>query len=170
MLQSSLYNMSWTDWARVSVSLAIVLVGPVKVGYNLFLHPLANVPGPFWARASGIPSWYHAYTGKRHLWLWQLFQIYGDVVRAAPNVAVFCNPKADEAIYSNSSNVRRSQFYKALRRKHDEDMPLDIIDVTEHAARRKLLDLAFTTKSLRAAKKINCQACRSVAPSHLGVQ
>lgn len=69
-------------------------------------------------------------------------------------MAVFCNPKADEAIYSNSSNVRRSQFYKALKRKHDEDMPLNIVDVTEHAARRKLLDLAFTAKPLRAAEKV----------------
>lgn len=119
------------------------------VYYNLFLHPLAQVPGPFWARASGIPSWYHAYSGKRHIWLWQLFQKYGSVIRPEPNLVVFCDPKADIAIYGNKSNVQRSGFYTALKRKRDEYMPLNVVDVAEHAARRKLLNLAFTEKSLR---------------------
>ncbi|KAI0152088.1 benzoate 4-monooxygenase cytochrome P450 [Hypoxylon sp. NC0597] len=149
MFRPSLSSLSWTNWVQVSMSLVIILA-ITRVVYNIFLHPLNKVPGPFWARASGIPSWYHAYTGKRHIWLWQLFQTYGDVVRPAPNVVVFCNPKADEAIYSNSSNVRRSHFYKALKRKGDENMPLNIVDVAEHAARRKLLNQAFTDTSVRA--------------------
>jgi hypothetical protein len=45
--------------------------------YNLFFHPLAIVPGPFFARISSLPSFYHACKGDRHIWIWQSFQIYG---------------------------------------------------------------------------------------------
>lgn len=49
------------------------------------------------------------------------------------------------------SNVRRSPFYTALQRKSDEHTTLNTVDVAEHARRRKLLNLCFTDKSLRAA-------------------
>jgi len=45
--------------------------------YNLFFSPLANVPGPFLAKISGLPSYYHAIKGDRHIWVWQCLQIYG---------------------------------------------------------------------------------------------
>ncbi|RYP75443.1 hypothetical protein DL771_002328 [Monosporascus sp. 5C6A] len=144
------YDIVWSNWIQVIVLLTILSVS-AKVGYNLFLHPLAKVPGPFWARATAIPSWYHASRGRRHVWLWQLFQIYGSTVRPAPNLVVFCDPQADKAIYGNKSNVQRSEFYAALKRKDNENMPLNIVDRDQHAARRKLLNQAFTEKSLRAA-------------------
>jgi hypothetical protein len=46
--------------------------------YNLWFHPLATQPGPFFARISGIPSFYHACKGDRHIWSWRQFQIYGE--------------------------------------------------------------------------------------------
>lgn len=49
------------------------------------------------------------------------------------------------------SNVRRSPFYLALKRKSNEHTTLNTIDVAEHARKRKLLNLSFTEKSLRAA-------------------
>ena len=45
--------------------------------YNLFFSPLANVPGPFFAKVSGLPSYYQALKGDLHLWIWQCHQIYG---------------------------------------------------------------------------------------------
>lgn len=122
-----------------------------SVVYNLFFHPLAHVPGPFWARASGIPSWYHAIRGKRHIWLWQQFQVYGNKIRTEPNTVLFCDPQAYADIYSMKSNVRRSHFYEALRRNVREKTTLTTIDVAAHAQKRKLLQQCFTEKSVRAA-------------------
>ncbi|KAK5624404.1 hypothetical protein RRF57_000120 [Xylaria bambusicola] len=119
--------------------------------YNVFLHPLSHIPGPFWARATGFPSWYHAMTGRRHIWLWKQFQIYGGRIRPEPNTVLFFNPEAYKEIYSMKSNVRRSQFYTALRRKRHEISTFNTIDVKEHAWRRKILNLAFTEKSVAAA-------------------
>lgn len=119
--------------------------------YNLFFHPLANIPGPFLARASGIPSWYHAYRGDRHIWLWQQFQIYGDKIRPEPNTVLFCDPEAYADIYGMKSNVRRSKFYTAWRRNSRDETTLNTVDVAEHARKRKLLNLCFTEKSVRVA-------------------
>ncbi|KAI0101911.1 benzoate 4-monooxygenase cytochrome P450 [Nemania sp. FL0031] len=121
--------------------------------HNLFFHSLANVPGPFWARMSGIPSWYYACRGDRHLWLRKQFQIYGYRVRVEPNTVVFCDPQAYADIYNMKANVRRSHFYEAFNRKADELTTLTCIDVAAHARKRKYLKNCFTERSIRAASK-----------------
>jgi cytochrome P450 len=108
------------------------------------------VPGPLWARASDIPSWYYTASGKRHIWLWQLFQIYGKRIRVAPNLVLFCDPEAHAAIYGMKSNVRRSPFYVALTNGR-EKTTLNTIDPAEHAKRRKMLNACFTDISVNAA-------------------
>ena len=89
--------------------------------------------------------------GKRHIWLWQQFQIFGPKIRVTPNTVLFCDPAAYADIYSMKSNVRRSHFYTALKRKMSENTTLNTIDIAEHAVKRKLLNTCFTEKSLRAA-------------------
>lgn len=118
--------------------------------YNVYFHPLRHVPGPFWARASGIPSWYYTARGKRHIWLWQLFQIYGKRIRVAPDLVLFCDPEAHAAIYGVKSNVRRSTFYVGLTKNIHEKNTLNTIDPAEHAHRRKMLNTCFTDKSVTA--------------------
>jgi len=134
---------------------ALVLVLILSdVLYNVYLHPLRNVPGPFWARASAIPSWYHTTQGKRHIWLWQLFQIYGKRIRVAPNLVLFCDPDAHAAIYGMKSNVRRSTFYLGLTKNYREKTTLNTIDPAEHAQRRKMLNTCFTDNSVNAVSAL----------------
>ncbi|KAK8023702.1 benzoate 4-monooxygenase cytochrome P450 [Apiospora rasikravindrae] len=142
-----------TSLLEAILPLCIILYVQVfgRLIYNIWLHPLADVPGPFWARASGIPSWLHASSGKRHIWLWQQFQIYGPKIRVTPNTVLFCGPAAYADIYGMKSNVRRSHFYTALKRKWTENTTLNTIDVAQHAFKRKLLQTCFTEKSVRAA-------------------
>lgn len=119
----------------------------------MFFHPLAHIPGPLLARASGIPSWYHALRGKRHVWIWQQFQVYGSRVRTEPNTVLFCDPEAYRDIYGMKSNVRRSKFYTAWRRSERDQTTLNTVDVAEHARKRKLLNLCFTEKTVRTASE-----------------
>ncbi|KAI0854359.1 cytochrome P450 [Daldinia vernicosa] len=156
MLNLFLHHISHMEWpiAALIISLLILLVNTI---YNLFFHPLANIPGPFLARASQIPSWYHAHRGDRHLWLWQQFQIYGDKIRPEPNTVLFNNPEAYPDIYSQKSNVKRSKLYRAIQLNGFEDTTLTTTDVAGHARKRKLLSLAFTENSVRAASNFVIQ-------------
>lgn len=45
--------------------------------YSLYFGPLAKYPGPFFAKISAWPNFYHSLGGDRHIWLWQCHQIYG---------------------------------------------------------------------------------------------
>lgn len=83
----------------------------VKTIYNLFFHPLAPVPGPFWSRISSIPSFFHACKGDRHIWSWQQFEIYGDKFRAGPSVILFRSPEAYNTIYNYKANAKKAKFY-----------------------------------------------------------
>ncbi|KAK5625440.1 hypothetical protein RRF57_001156 [Xylaria bambusicola] len=137
---------------------ALFLLPPLAIFlkglYNLFLHPLANkVPGPFWARFSGLPSWYYAYRGDRHIWLQGQFKTYGYRVRIEPNTVVFCDPQAYAAIYSMKANVRRGLFYEAYKRHANDTTTLTCIDVAAHARKRRYLNLCFTERSILAASR-----------------
>jgi cytochrome P450 len=119
--------------------------------YNLFFHPLARVPGPFLCRISALPSFYHALKRDRHVWFWQQFQLYGGKVRAAPNLVVFNSPNAYNSIFSHKANVKRSKFYDTWSRNADDVNALMTSDVEVHAKKRRLLNLAFTERSVKAA-------------------
>ncbi|KAI5920343.1 cytochrome P450 monooxygenase-like protein [Camillea tinctor] len=156
MLSLSLHNMSLMEWLVMAFMIGLLMfLG--SIAYNLFFHPLANVPGPLLGRASGIPSWYYAYRGTRHIWLWQQFQIYGSKIRPEPNTVLFCDPEAYTDIYGMKANVRRSKFYTAWQRNENDKTTLNTVDVAEHAQKRKLLNLAFTEKSVRAASSFIIQ-------------
>ncbi|KAI0392174.1 benzoate 4-monooxygenase cytochrome P450 [Xylariaceae sp. FL0594] len=143
-------NNTFIDLVFVLVVSGFILLF-ASVIYNVVFHPLADVPGPFWARATGFPSWYHAKTGRRHIWLLEQFRAYGPRIRPEPNTVLFCHPDAYRDIYSMRSNVRRSQFYTAWKRDERDNTTLNTVDVARHAQKRKLLNLCFTDASLHAA-------------------
>ena len=77
--------------------------------------------------------------------------MYGSRIRVAPNTVLFCDPQAHTDIYSYKSNVQRSKFYTAFQRDDRDKTTLNTVDIAEHAFKRKLINLAFTEKSVRAA-------------------
>ena len=123
----------------------------VTVFQSLFFHPLSHVPGPLLARLSPWPSAYHARKGNRHLWLERLFSQYGPKIRITPDCVLFRNPSAHRDIYNSRANVRRADFYNALARHEKELNTFTSVENAEHHRRRRLLDLAFTNKSLKAS-------------------
>lgn len=135
---------------------AVTLCSPVvkilaSTVYNLFFHPLSHLPGPSLCRVSSLPSFYHAIKRDRHVWFWQLFQLYGGKVRASPNLVVFNSPDAYNSIFSHKANVRQGKFYDVWSRNTDDVNTLFTSDVQLHAKKRRLLNLAFTDHSVKAA-------------------
>jgi hypothetical protein len=143
--------------------------------YDVFFHPLASCPGPFFAKFSKLPNFYHAIKGDRHIWIWQNHQIYGkclfasrlfffphigngtnrtlgDKVRVHPNEVLFLAPQAHKDIYGAKANVRRATSYKAWKTSAEPNTALTI-DPQAHARKRKILNQAFTDKSAKHAAK-----------------
>lgn len=67
---SALDFVAWSSALILSYATAIVI-------YRLYFHPLAEYPGPFWARISSFPSYWHTLQKDRHIWLWRLQEEYG---------------------------------------------------------------------------------------------
>ncbi|PVH97614.1 cytochrome P450 monooxygenase-like protein [Periconia macrospinosa] len=139
------------SWVVFFITLTVIAISG-HVIYNAFLHPLAKVPGPFFARVSGFPSWYHAMRGRRHIWLWQQFSIYGPRVRITPNTVVFRDPTAFRDIYNNKANVQKGPFYEAWQKDEHDVNTFNTRNKKAHTLRRKMLNQSFTEKSLRASE------------------
>jgi cytochrome P450 len=119
--------------------------------YNRYFHPLSHIPGPFFGRMSPWPSTLHAWKGDRHLWLEHCFNKYGNKVRVAPDTVFFRSTTAYRDIYGNGANVRRADFYDALKREENQYSTITYMDNASHTKSRRLLDLAFTSRSLKAS-------------------
>lgn len=77
--------------------------------------------------------------------------MFGGKVRAAPNLVVFNSPNAYNSIFSHKANVKRSKFYDLWSRNSDDINALMTSDMELHARKRRLLNLAFTDHSVKAA-------------------
>lgn len=144
--------------------------------YHLYFNPLSKYPGPFWAKISSWPSFYHAIKRDRHIWIWQCFQIYGitsilelcqntqllivclradtpegSKVRLTPNTVLFNTPRAYRDIYNYKANVKKNKTYDAWRRNEGDANTLNVTDVAIHAQKRRLLNTVFTERSVRSA-------------------
>lgn len=80
-LASTLSRMTWSDILQllaVSLTVATVVRGIGLVVYRLYFHPLAKVPGPFFARAFYFYSFWHNLGGGRlYLLIPSLHEKYG---------------------------------------------------------------------------------------------
>lgn len=56
------------------------------VVYRLHFHPLSRYPGPFWARITSFPSYWHTLRQDRHIWLWRLQEEYGKFHEKEPRL------------------------------------------------------------------------------------
>jgi cytochrome P450 len=64
---------------------------------------------------------------------------------------VFNSPDAYNSIFSHKANVKRAKFYDAWSRNADDVNALITSDVEIHARKRRLLNLALTEHSVKAA-------------------
>jgi len=118
--------------------------------YRIFFHPLARYPGPLLARISNSYAAWHAYKGDIHIDMWQCHQIYGKVVRYAPNRILVNSAEAVRDIYSHKSNVAKSQTYDALV--HRAPNILTLRDKRQHGRRRRVMSQALSDASISACE------------------
>jgi hypothetical protein len=64
----------------IGVALLVVARWLYKVFYNFYLHPLAKIPGPWWAAVSYLPEMYYDLIQGGRYWtvIVQMHEKYGE--------------------------------------------------------------------------------------------
>ena len=83
--------------------------------YNIFFHPLRHIPGPLFARATGLCFALHIRDGSVVKWIKECHEKYGDAVRLEPNEVSFISGEtAWQDIYGHKTDRSRN-FVKDLK-------------------------------------------------------
>ncbi|KAI0132758.1 cytochrome P450 [Xylariales sp. AK1849] len=142
-----------------SLLLAASVLWLVSVSlYRLYLHPLANIPGP---RLAAITSIWYARQIRKGLFNFStdLHQKYGPIVRVSPN-EVTCNSKeALQEIYGGGRYIQKGDWYYYLRpatidylfRRHPKNYFTmnGEMDVDRYRGYRRAIGTTFSTASLK---------------------
>ena len=118
--------------------------------YNLFIHPLHKVPGPWLYAVSWIPkTWRDSVVGKHYSDLTCLHERYGDVVRVGPDEVSCTSAQAWNDIYGHKPRGQELARDFTMM----EAMQLDRTtvlsgDAERHRFFRKLLAPGFSDKVL----------------------
>ncbi|KAM0791528.1 hypothetical protein ACM66B_005977 [Microbotryomycetes sp. NB124-2] len=121
-----------------------------RIIYNAFISPLSTVPGPFICKFSGGPEFFNTLIRpRRSVWIYQLHQRYGPVVRISPNTVAFADPAAAKTIYGGNG------FLKSLPRYQGKNVDgvqhsLTFIDPAQSKRRRAVLLPLFQRGNLES--------------------
>jgi len=134
---------------------SVVLYITWTVVYNVFVHPLKHIPGPLFARASGIPYTLRMRDGNIVRWIQEQHEKYGDAVRVAPNEVSFIS---GETAWPDVYGFRTGKYKGTAPYLKDQSWfpkPVNgvwsIIQAGEedHSRMRRNLSHAFSDKALR---------------------
>ncbi|KAI1416404.1 cytochrome P450 [Hypoxylon sp. FL1857] len=116
--------------------------------YCLYLHPLANFPGPKFAAISRLPFSISAVTGSTYKWLDGLHAQYGPVVRISPGELTTISPGAWKDIYLTRPQLRKDPYSQTPPMKGAHS--LFTAHGSTHSRIRKVFSKAFTENALKA--------------------
>ncbi|KAJ5739310.1 hypothetical protein N7533_012094 [Penicillium manginii] len=142
--------------ARWMIILSLALLAfATKIFYNIYLHPLANYPGPRIYAASSFPVAFAQLSGKYHLFTQKAHEDYGTVVRISPNELSFISAAAWNHIYArhqgNPPLPRDKTFFNDML---VDKKTLTMADTENHARLRKAMNPAFSSRALASQEPI----------------
>ncbi|KAF7879538.1 hypothetical protein EAF04_000733 [Stromatinia cepivora] len=117
--------------------------------YRTTFHPLRSFPGPRLGKVSKLWHVLHILDSKNHLFLQELYERYGSIVRTGPSEVTVFEPGVFQVIGGPGTACIKSAWYDLL-------WPLialnSIREKNGYAARRRLWDNAFKPNSLKNRK------------------
>ncbi|KAF9889003.1 hypothetical protein FE257_007980 [Aspergillus nanangensis] len=144
-------------WEAVDTSTALQILAVIwavyyvaAAVYNIFLHPLANIPGPIYCRFSKLPWDYWQWTGRLPQKTAKVHAKYREIVRIGPDELSFTNNAAWTDIFAKVPG--QAQWPRHLKRgPQGKNGPQSIMNTagTYHARFRRLLSHAFSEKGLQ---------------------
>lgn len=148
------------DAAKLAyVDLAVWTLGVlISIGvYRLFFHRLRHFPGPKAWAVSKFALMTTDAKGLRPRALEEAHKKYGDVVRTGPREISINAPTAIAPIMGAKSSFWRGPWYEATAGARGAHVPRNLHSVlieSDHSARRKIWDAAFSAKALKGYETI----------------
>ncbi|KAI0974801.1 isotrichodermin C-15 hydroxylase [Xylaria arbuscula] len=150
---------AWTQGSNIgtlalAVVLSIFIWQTATAIYNVYFHPLRDIPGPLLQRASPLPWALQHSRGVMAHKTQKLHEQYGSVVRIGPNHVSFTDVRAWKDIYGHrvgtgahvNEMAKANTFVKTIR-----SIPTSIInaDREEHSRFRRALSHGFSDAAMR---------------------
>ncbi|KAF2183917.1 cytochrome P450 [Zopfia rhizophila CBS 207.26] len=140
----------------VSASAILVTYLASTALYNIYFHPLSQLPGPkFWA-AFRLPYIVSLWRGKLVYQVFDYHQKYGEVVRVAPNEVSFSNTKAWDDIYCRRPGhkpfPKNPIWWGEVPGRAESIVSASTWD--NHERLRKMLSHCFTDRALAAEEPL----------------
>ncbi|KAL5416319.1 hypothetical protein PMIN03_002123 [Paraphaeosphaeria minitans] len=130
----------WT-WLFKVGPIATLVYALLWMVYAVTLHPLAKVPGPFWASVTRIWYMYQVYKGDMDKVQRAMHKRYGPVVRLAPNEVTSASAADIPKIYRFADPLLKTDFYPIWGAPQISKQPdqFTCIDEKEHTRYRKIV-------------------------------
>ncbi|KAL3703610.1 hypothetical protein TMatcc_010799 [Talaromyces marneffei ATCC 18224] len=143
-------------WVNLGIILTAVfcLWSAVTAIYNIFFHPLCHFPGPIVHCISRIPWAIRHARGEQAFYTQRLHDMYGPVVRIAPNHLSFTDPRAWKDIYYHrvgavGGMVEMAKSTEFTRNVKGQLTTIVNADQDEHQQLRRALSHGFSDSSMR---------------------
>lgn len=145
----------WLTYITCAVGAAIA----ADIIYNLFLHPLAGIPGPLLARITPLWLVWQCKNNRRPTLDLQLHRRYGSVVRITPNEVIFSNPAYFKTVYGagSSRSWGRSKFLTShYQFAHDYDRLNMLLesDMDKLRVQRRVFGPVYSTANARKHEQL----------------
>ena len=122
--------------------------------FRVYFHPLSKYPGPLLWKLTQWTEAKSAWEGRRHVDLQLMHEKYGNVVRIGPNKLSFNTASAVKDIYTDrKANMIKSGWTHTGERINPSITTHSTSDRQVHAARRKLLNDAFSDRAMNSLDK-----------------
>ncbi|KAK5699217.1 hypothetical protein LTR17_023424 [Elasticomyces elasticus] len=115
--------------------------------YRGLTGPLCSIPGPWYTNFTGFVLKYKTLTGQRIFYIHELHQRYGSIVRIDTQEVDVCDVDAYSAVHRIGSGFTKSDWYDRATPGIEGNVFV-MTNVSEHAARRRLLARPFSRSSL----------------------
>ncbi|KAI4756590.1 cytochrome P450 [Aureobasidium sp. EXF-3400] len=116
--------------------------------YQRFFHPLASVPGPFWASLTQLWITKHSWDGDMHRTMIALHEKHGPIVRNGPNEVSIADLSAIKTIYGAGTKFRKSDWYSVWQGHRTFDLFAER-DEKLHGKQRSSISSAYAMTSLK---------------------
>lgn len=116
--------------------------------YQRFFHPLAKIPGPFFASLTRLWITKHSWDGDMNTTIISLHKKYGPLVRTGPNELSVSDITAIKTIYGAGTQFRKSDWYSVWQGHRKFDLFAER-DEKIHGQQRRLVSRAYSMEALK---------------------